>query len=501
MLMTAPILIVANTANFVARRRKTARFVFAGLSLLLSVPAALATWAIVAVLSVLAIVPIEAVRSWLSRYLLFVTGWLGDAFIYTHRPLEASGAVDKVKRDLQWLDDRCDCIAVVAHSQGAAIAFDALKRSPLPNVDLFMTVGQGLEKLSGLRPSASGAGTPVVARRTNLSIAGVFLGALLSVWVTPWMAIQQGAWMVLLMQTFGVISLLNLVFAAWLGDTGTFQVHGLSNRKKIRWIDYYASADLVPNGPLLATEFGESSERVQSTEVFNYRSVLRDHTTYWDNPSLVASAVYELDKISKTGLAQVREPGWQLEKWVTSILAGRRRRTLLLHLLRAVNFGSVGLAWLWLDLGRIGTQLSSLLGETSIISWFTRQIGRESLAVILGSALIAFLMLLSYRVGRWAWDMLEKGASATEVFGELDYRKISRKIVFWITLALPIVAVVSYTHLAELKQMWTTFRSPLMAIGNVGAVAVFALLGYLLYRELRHPVRLVAARYKRRRKR
>jgi hypothetical protein len=49
--------------------------------------------------------------------------------------------------------------------------------------------------------------------------------------------------------------------------------------KSVRWIDLYASADPVPNGPTSTKEAGN----LESIEVWNLGSTIADHTAYWDN--------------------------------------------------------------------------------------------------------------------------------------------------------------------------------------------------------------------------
>jgi hypothetical protein len=47
-----------------------------------------------------------------------------------------------------------------------------------------------------------------------------------------------------------------------------------------RWMDVYASADPVPNGP---TRIETTSAKVTSVQVWNRGALLSDHTTYWEN--------------------------------------------------------------------------------------------------------------------------------------------------------------------------------------------------------------------------
>jgi hypothetical protein len=62
----------------------------------------------------------------------------------------------------------------------------------------------------------------------------------------------------------------------------------VKEREKWNWLDFYASADPVPNGPLLDNA---SADLMDSIEVHNRGSALCDHTTYWDNRDHFVGAV------------------------------------------------------------------------------------------------------------------------------------------------------------------------------------------------------------------
>src|SRR5262245_16389029 len=49
-----------------------------------------------------------------------------------------------------------------------------------------------------------------------------------------------------------------------------------------RWIDLYASADLVPNGPTRTVEGEHDSKRI-----WNLHSLFADHTAYWNRDGFV----------------------------------------------------------------------------------------------------------------------------------------------------------------------------------------------------------------------
>jgi hypothetical protein len=78
-----------------------------------------------------------------------ISAVLGDSYMLAHCPVQFSAMRTQVARDLRWLQDRCEKVAVVAHSQGAAIAHQVLKDGGdhLGNVRAFVTVGQGISKL------------------------------------------------------------------------------------------------------------------------------------------------------------------------------------------------------------------------------------------------------------------------------------------------------------------------------------------------------------------
>jgi hypothetical protein len=63
----------------------------------------------------------------------------------------------QVARDLRWLQGRCEKVAVVGHSQGAAIAHQVLKNGDYRPESLraFITIGQGISKLHLLQRSAA----------------------------------------------------------------------------------------------------------------------------------------------------------------------------------------------------------------------------------------------------------------------------------------------------------------------------------------------------------
>jgi hypothetical protein len=50
-----------------------------------------------------------------------ISAVLGDSYMLAHCPVQFAAMRTQVARDLRWLQGRCEKVAVVAHSQGAAI--------------------------------------------------------------------------------------------------------------------------------------------------------------------------------------------------------------------------------------------------------------------------------------------------------------------------------------------------------------------------------------------
>lgn len=115
-------------------------------SLLLSPVALLA----LALLLVLGRLPWPPVQSAVAKIQLALASTIGDSYLLVTRPIEAAAIRTRLRRDLTWMEPRCRRVAVVAHSQGAAIACQVLSDWPsqrLPHERLLITFGSGLRKL------------------------------------------------------------------------------------------------------------------------------------------------------------------------------------------------------------------------------------------------------------------------------------------------------------------------------------------------------------------
>src|SRR5262249_35822468 len=111
---------------------------------------------------------IPSLRRILLRVQQALAGTLGDCFILVASPIQRAAIISHVQRDIDWLISQdCKNIAVVAHSQGAAVAFEALSTGVLKRFcqvrgvesdpsaresrkTLLITFGSGIAKLSEL---------------------------------------------------------------------------------------------------------------------------------------------------------------------------------------------------------------------------------------------------------------------------------------------------------------------------------------------------------------
>jgi hypothetical protein len=342
--------------------------------LVISVPISIIVVALLALLLVLAIPPIPSLRRMLLRVQQALAGTLGDCFVLAHSPIQRAAIVSHVRRDLEWLTSQgCEKIAVIAHSQGAAIAFKALCTGVLKRfcetkaVDsdssasqfretILITFGSGLAKLSELER--------VLDRDRKLG----------------WIAIGGLALTGLSLEFFNVINVIPFVEPSkdlgvlcpfwgallWVSGVGSGAVARPSpddfepHRNfgcDTKWRDYYASHDPVPNGPL----FDEDQPFLKSENVHNFASMWRDHTSYWLNrDEFVPAVIRDLAELSQLPLLDLQQGD---EKKIQTAAARRAARVQWLAGARSAIWAVAAVVMItrWSDLPRVGSKLLSQL--------------------------------------------------------------------------------------------------------------------------------------------
>ncbi|HEX9824359.1 MAG TPA: hypothetical protein VGB51_08210 [Actinomycetota bacterium] len=289
--------------DFMARivRRAIRQPSAATLAALLSLPLLLLIGPIVGVLLFVLIlalllvylIPLALTRTFAERAAVALTGSVGDAFILMQSPLNHGAIKQRIEGDLAWLSERCDRVAVVSHSQGAALSHAVLADGEHPQVKLFLSVGSAVRRLAEIRQlrrsgrSWQWAGWLSLVAGACLSVgvgAGIVL--LLGGRLDRWPSWLRG-WP-LGVEMLGALALLALAYrVVWktftkdraellLPDTGS----------GMRWVDCFATADPVPNGPLLDDPPASPTPPTApytAIPTFNRRWLLNDHVTYTKN--------------------------------------------------------------------------------------------------------------------------------------------------------------------------------------------------------------------------
>jgi hypothetical protein len=302
LLTTGAWAILIHAARPAFRRPRSKRGIaVAVMRTLLAIPLAWLLQIVVVLVSLLAWVPVPKFRLLLSNLLLRLSGTLGDSYVFLESPIQRAAAIETTRASLAWVADRSEKVVVLAHSQGAAIAYDALKltreRDPqtYDRVKLFLTFGSGISKLTELEATS---------RTESVRFVRIALLFALYCLVTGPRALQNagdslGLWSVM----YGVAPLMMLTVAireALRACRTAVDELEHATLKPVRWLDFYSSRDPVPNGPLRETSH---DQLFTSVEVVNRRSVVSDHTSYWDNrDEFVLRLLREIDGVAETNL-------------------------------------------------------------------------------------------------------------------------------------------------------------------------------------------------------
>jgi hypothetical protein len=268
-----------------------AYLVLMGVAAVLSVLVSL----VLLVLAIASYLPIPRIDDAVRWVVVQVSAVLGDSYMLAHCPVQFAAMRTQIGRDLDWLHARCGKVAVIAHSQGAAIVHQVLKEHECRSDRLtgLVTLGQGISKLALMQRLDWDPKVRAAAWQSRMLVtAGMASAGLPAVGAVAsrWLGITQ----LRDLADFPLTVVLILVGFATLGVGVLRAMHAgcraLENDLSLPeagylWSDYYASADPVSNGPLPRREEADPGKLLPAPceEVFNSGSVFFDHNGYLRN--------------------------------------------------------------------------------------------------------------------------------------------------------------------------------------------------------------------------
>jgi hypothetical protein len=375
-----------------------------------------------AALLLVALLPIPQVRDALLKIQLSIASTLGDSYMLATRPIEAAAIVTQVQRDISWLTDRCKVVAVVAHSQGGAVAHKALQGGVPLKLKLLFTFGSGLKKLEQLEHILSSRRTYIRSAIITL-IAMVCFGLTFAwlVWTVVWRGEQVGSTTALT----AVYALLALAFlvAGVRDHVREIELRDLRRwverlKKKLDWVDCFTVADPVSNGLLLH----EPSVEESSQEVCNLSSTLSDHTSYWKNRDHFVTLL--IGRLTQPKLRQEAGLHPAPELTTPNLHGIAMRRVWRVGILRSIRWAaalSVVFA-VWLELETWWNFLIYL--ANLIFAWAAGLVSGESrpandFAFSWRALAVLALALVLYRLTRWRWRAWDESEMRALVEGWL----------------------------------------------------------------------------------
>lgn len=407
--------------------------------LLLAVIAGLVVTLLAIALVVLAFTSIPFLADFAQSAQRTLANGVGDAFVLTRSPMRFGAMSTQVRSDLQALRKSCSCVAVIAHSQGTAVAWHAIKYE-LTDADgesgasapirLFTTYGQAIRKLTFMLNLARGDATKG-GRIAAVSGAGFVL-------VAFWLFLLAGLNPLVVLALVGAIAselvLMSRAAPVW-DASGKDLVSDWEGVRRaapgLEWLDLWASADPAPGGPLDLQAKGISSLKIR-----NLASSLLDHVVYWKNGAefvaAVASRLFGLGGPA-TYAADLDDPGL--------VVSAMRRHARVMQLLAmrvvVVGAAAAGSLQAWLTPGFSSGVMLFLrdLHLPLVGSFFeTPPEWAQSLAGVIAVLVAAVIMWAAFAA---AWSALAGADEATYLRGI----KLPLWNVRWYALSAILVAL------------------------------------------------------------
>ena len=415
-------------------------------------------------LLIFSLIPIPGLQDVVKALAKNLSGSFGDLLVLVRSPVRFAAMAEQVRSDIDDLYVRCDRVIVLAHSQGSAVSWHAIRRTAerkaeiRSQVALFVSFGQAFRKLKSLYRvhQSGGRERSIFLGLATLSTillvlaawqaAGVLgelvdtqfnLGAVMHNIGTNVLWFGAAVLVVLLMQEV----LVRLARANDIGAEGEV-IDEIKDVQKalpgFRWMDLWASADPAPNGPLLANP----PKGVESYKIRNIGSTILDHAIYWSNRTVFVSAVAfaaaSFAPPSPIGTRDLnpqplREATGVRGRRVTMLLAGR---VLFLAALVTAIWGVRAHLRAW------GAAMLDWLNSLPLPDWFGTA-EPSTVTVLVATASIAIGGLIVWLLILKGWDTII-GADEAAFFAREPAVDWPAQAVAWILLAvlLPTGAIV-----------------------------------------------------------
>ena len=405
------------------------------------------------VLTILSLLPIPFVQGLARAAQRNLAGSYGDLSILVRSPFRFAAMWSRVARDVDALERQCAMVAVVAHSQGSAVSWQAIRRLKQRHADdggprtigLFVSFGQAIRKLKMLYliHTEANLGEKLFIFASALTSTIVLLAAAVNVFLIvvdgpQVVGLQIGEtaisrWallLVYLVMVFVIQAVLAGLVRKWAEKT---ELGLIDEIKEVRgggfeWVDLWASADPAPNGELLR-EPGAVGDCVSSYKIRNLGSTVLDHTVYWKNDTEFLTAV-----VHAIAAKSKRRPELLKDKTPEALRSAVHHRHYWVDLLVASRYSYFTTAGIFAFFVRdvftdVGTRASEwarvipgVAGDFSLGSW---------VAGLLGFALFALGAVLAWSLAvSRIWNALH-GWEAGDVLVGNAPRMPSRGAAAW----------------------------------------------------------------------
>ena len=232
--------------------------------------------------------PIKIIQDTIATIQQAISSVLGDSYIFTSSNISREAVTKKIQDDIQWLADRCEHLVVMAHSQGAALAYLTLKKRMPANLRILVTYGSGIQKLTQLNRLKSRK----IALVGNMYAIGALYFTMLMLHLSRLMVVFANDDLVDILLFTASIPVLAFL-ALWTSmeedvqDVWDWGATHFSTYDRV-WLDVFSNWDPVPNGPIF---INKDAAFISTVVVQNENSIFRDHVTYQRNPEQFYHAV------------------------------------------------------------------------------------------------------------------------------------------------------------------------------------------------------------------